>query len=89
MIETKEENKTVKIKNGKPLPSAPPIEPDTKSQLPPQKSVFVAYMLWLFGGLFGFHHIYLHRDRQAFVWWCTLGKYTNSLIRFTIIKKYY
>lgn len=30
---------------------------------------------WLFGGVFGLHHLYLHRDRQAFVWWSTLGGY--------------
>lgn len=75
MIGAREENKTVKIKNGKPSPSAPPSELEPKPQLPPQKSVIVAYLLWLFGGMFGFHHIYLHRDRQAFVWWSTLGKY--------------
>lgn len=75
MIGDKEEIKTVKIKNGKPAPSAPPGEPEPGSQLPPQKSIFIAYILWLFGGIFGFHHIYLHRDRQAFVWWCTLGKF--------------
>ncbi|XP_034110322.1 dnaJ homolog subfamily C member 22 [Drosophila nasuta] len=43
--------------------------------LPPQKSVIVAYVLWLFGGIFGLHHLYLHRDRHAFIWWCTLGGY--------------
>lgn len=43
--------------------------------LPPQKSVVIAYVLWLFGGIFGLHHLYLHRDRHAFVWWCTLGGY--------------
>lgn len=39
----------------------------------PKKSVFVAYLLWLFGGLFGLHHYYLGRDRHGFVWWTTLG----------------
>ncbi|XP_016970706.1 dnaJ homolog subfamily C member 22 [Drosophila rhopaloa] len=43
--------------------------------LPPQKSVVVAYLCWLFGGIFGLHHLYLHRDRHAFIWWCTLGGY--------------
>lgn len=38
-----------------------------------KKSVIVAYILWLFGGLFGVHHFYLRRDRHAFVWWTTLG----------------
>ncbi|ALC49195.1 wus, partial [Drosophila busckii] len=43
--------------------------------LPPKKSVTIAYILWLVGGLFGLHHLYLHRDRHAFIWWCTLGGY--------------
>lgn len=43
--------------------------------LPPQKSVFVAYLFWLFLGPLGGHHLYLHRDREAFIWWCTLGGY--------------
>ena len=43
--------------------------------LPPQKSLFISYVLWLFGGIFGLHHFYLHRDRHAFVWCCTLGGY--------------
>lgn len=40
-----------------------------------QKSVVAAYACWLFGGIFGLHHLYLHRDRHAFVFWCTLGGY--------------
>ncbi|KAK7483494.1 hypothetical protein BaRGS_00025293, partial [Batillaria attramentaria] len=36
-------------------------------------SLIVAYVLWLFGGIFGAHHFYLKRDRQAFVWIATLG----------------
>lgn len=40
-----------------------------------QKSVLVTYILWLFGGVFGLHHLYLRRDHQAFVWWSTLGGY--------------
>lgn len=44
-------------------------------QLPAQKSMLIAYILWLFGGIFGAHHVYLHRDGHAFVWWCTLGGY--------------
>ncbi|KOB77424.1 DnaJ-18 [Operophtera brumata] len=40
---------------------------------PSKKSVFVAYLLWLFGGIFGMHHYYLGRDRHGFVWWTTLG----------------
>lgn len=37
------------------------------------KSLFLAYTTWLFGGWFGLHHIYLGRDRQAFVWYCSAG----------------
>lgn len=44
-------------------------------QLPPQKSVWVTYVLWLFGGIFGAHHLYLGNDLQAFIWWTTLGGY--------------
>ena len=38
-----------------------------------QKNVYVAYLLWLIGGCVGLHHLYLGRDRQAFIWWSTLG----------------
>ncbi|XP_064598407.1 dnaJ homolog subfamily C member 22-like [Liolophura sinensis] len=37
------------------------------------KDVGIAYFLWLIGGAFGLHHLYLGRDRQAFVWWATWG----------------
>jgi len=65
--------------------------PETKyehiyPQIPEQKSLFVAYILWLFGGIFGLHHIYLHRDRHAFVWWCTLGGYFGIGWLFEIFK---
>lgn len=43
--------------------------------LGPLKSVFTTYLLWFTCGLFGGHHLYLRRDRQAFVWWCTLGMF--------------
>lgn len=39
------------------------------------KSFFVTYLLWLTVGWLGIHHLYLGRDRQAFVWWMTLGGY--------------
>ncbi|XP_064484572.1 dnaJ homolog subfamily C member 22-like [Ornithodoros turicata] len=39
------------------------------------KSVLVTYLLWLTGGWFGLHHLYLGRERHAFVWWMTLGGY--------------
>lgn len=44
-------------------------------KLPPRKSLFVAYTLWLFGGFFGLHYLYLGRDREAFLWWSTFGGY--------------
>lgn len=36
-------------------------------------NLVMAYILWFFFGIFGVHHFYLKRDRQAFVWWATLG----------------
>jgi TM2 domain-containing membrane protein YozV len=41
------------------------------------KSMFLTYVLWSIGGFFGLHHIYLGRDAQAFLWWCTLGGYAG------------
>ena len=38
-----------------------------------QKSLFITYLLWLIGGWIGLHHFYLRRDKQAFLWWSTLG----------------
>lgn len=43
------------------------------ASMPSEKSVIVAYIFWIFGGIFGLHHFYLRRDRHAFVWWSTLG----------------
>ncbi|KAF0307824.1 DnaJ subfamily C member 22 [Amphibalanus amphitrite] len=37
------------------------------------KSTCVAYLLWLTLGVFGAHHFYLGRDRQAFLWFVTFG----------------
>lgn len=42
-----------------------------------KKSKLWAYLLWLFGGLFGAHHVYLGRDDQAFVYLSTFGGYTG------------
>ncbi|XP_013782612.1 dnaJ homolog subfamily C member 22-like [Limulus polyphemus] len=39
------------------------------------KSLYVAYVLWFFGGFYGLHHFYLQRDRQALVWWMFVGGY--------------
>lgn len=43
-----------------------------------EKSLCVTYFLWLFLGWLGVHHFYLRRDRQAFVWWSTLGGYCGA-----------
>lgn len=46
------------------------------------KSLFVAYLCWLFGGIFGLHHLYLGRDYHAFITLTTFGGYfTLGLIR--------
>lgn len=42
-----------------------------------EKSTLRAYLLWLFGGLFGAHHVYLGRDDQAFVYISTFGGYVG------------
>lgn len=39
------------------------------------KSMLLTYVLWLFGGFFGLHHFYLHRDGHAFVMWMSAGGY--------------
>lgn len=40
-----------------------------------KKSVFWAYVCWLFGGFFGLHLFYLERDAHAFLTWSTFGGY--------------
>nr|CAD7395701.1 unnamed protein product [Timema cristinae] len=42
-----------------------------------KKSMLTTYILWFIGGVFGLHHLYLGRDAQAFLWWCTLGGYVG------------
>ena len=37
------------------------------------KKKLVTYLLWLFGGIFGLHHVYLGRYKHAFVWYSTFG----------------
>jgi DnaJ homolog subfamily C member 22 len=44
------------------------------------KTVTKAYLFWLFGGLFGLHHIYLHRDKQAIVCFSTFGSFLIGLL---------
>ncbi|XP_004521022.1 dnaJ homolog subfamily C member 22 isoform X2 [Ceratitis capitata] len=63
------------ITNGKPVVNGRNTPHTDANTMPPQKSVIIAYIMWLFGGIFGLHHLYLHRDRHAFIWWCTLGGY--------------
>jgi len=38
----------------------------------------VTYLLWLVGGFFGLHHLYLGRYKQAFLWWCFPGGYFGA-----------
>ncbi|XP_071822906.1 dnaJ homolog subfamily C member 22-like [Apostichopus japonicus] len=45
------------------------------------KNKWISYFLWLIGGVFGLHHFYLGRDRQAFVWWCTGGFFGVGVFR--------
>lgn len=40
-----------------------------------QKSLFIAYLCWLFGGFLGLHHLYLGRDKHAFITFSTFGGY--------------
>lgn len=40
-----------------------------------QKSLCITYFLWLIGGWFGLHQLYLGRDRHAFVLWMSFGGY--------------
>ena len=44
------------------------------------KSVITAYALWLLGGLLGLHHIYLERDKEAFISFSTLGGFLLGLL---------
>ena len=44
-----------------------------------EKSIKKTYFLWLFGGFFGLHHVYLGRDKQAFVLFSTLGGFLIGL----------
>lgn len=41
------------------------------------KSKVRAYLLWLFGGFLGAHHVYLGRDDHAFVYISTFGGYVG------------
>ncbi|XP_023229256.1 dnaJ homolog subfamily C member 22-like [Centruroides sculpturatus] len=39
------------------------------------KSLLLTYILWLIGGFWGLHHLYLGRDEQALVWVMFAGGY--------------
>lgn len=39
----------------------------------PKKSLLLTYILWLFGGIFGWHHLYLNRQTQAYLYSTTMG----------------
>lgn len=42
-----------------------------------QKSMPLTYVFWLLGGWFGLHHLYLGRDRHAFLTWSTFGGFVG------------
>jgi len=43
------------------------------------KSLCLTYFFWFIGGWFGLHHLYLGRDRHAFLIWSTAGGYWGNL----------
>lgn len=44
------------------------------------KSLFMAYLCWLFGGIFGLHHFYLGRDRQGVIYFVSIGGFLVGFI---------
>lgn len=76
-------------KNANPIPLSPSLHSDAVISPSPPSSpsvplaetvepiatsyTSIAYLLWLFGGMFGAHHIYLGRISQAFLWSASLG----------------
>lgn len=46
-----------------------------------EKTLRSAYICWLLGGIFGFHHLYLGRKKQAFIWMTTFGGLLIGVIR--------
>lgn len=54
------------------------IRPPSENQVQGTKTKFRAYLLWLFGGIFGAHHFYLDRDDHGFLWWSSLGGYFGA-----------
>ncbi|KAK4315079.1 hypothetical protein Pmani_013673 [Petrolisthes manimaculis] len=49
--------------------------PRPRTRKKPTKSTWIAYLLWLIGGWCGLHLLYLRRDKQAFIWYTTIGGY--------------
>ncbi|XP_007908181.1 dnaJ homolog subfamily C member 22 [Callorhinchus milii] len=45
------------------------------------KSLLITYVLWVFGGLFGLHHVYLRRDSHALLWMVTFGGFGVGWLR--------
>lgn len=45
-----------------------------------KKSLFLTYILALFGGLFGLHHLYLGRTQHALLWITTFGGFGIGFI---------
>lgn len=45
------------------------------------KSLWITYVLWGFGGLFGLHHVYLRRDSHALLWIVTFGGFGVGWLR--------
>jgi RND superfamily putative drug exporter len=45
----------------------------TEVTLPPHKDVAIAYVWWLFLGLFGAHWFYLGKRRRGWLYPCTVG----------------
>ena len=49
--------------------------------VPRKKSLLVAFACYIFGGVFGLHHLYLCRDWQCAVWGSTWGLFGLGLLR--------
>jgi DnaJ family protein C protein 22 len=53
------------------------------------KVCFIAFILWLFGGLVGLHHFYLGRDEHGFLWATTGGGFVIGWIKdFSKLSRY-
>eukprot|EP00041_Stephanoeca_diplocostata_P034533 m.1182685 g.1182685 ORF g.1182685 m.1182685 type:complete len:402 (+) comp24538_c0_seq4:246-1451(+) len=50
-------------------------------ELPPQKSLLIAYLLYFCGGFCGLHHLYLGRDNHAILWCTTFGGLIAGVVR--------